>query len=231
MVKGTIIIPIMAAILFRLYAGRMRLNLTLVLSVLIGALVVFFLIYMVIPIMGNGGIADMDLVEFVTKHFVHYFTSGTFGWSYDLDQGIPDQKGFAYIVAPFVNIYNTLTGQEIILPVNRFYWNVGDTMTTYTNVRTFFGTLYIYSDALQFITYTLILSTFIYAWKVWALVTRNIYLHVILFYYCGLLAMGWFEFYFFHLDTIEIPLITLFYMWASKWRLSPKVTGKEVTIG
>ena len=231
MVKGTIIIPIMAAILFRLYAGRMHLNLTLIFSVLVGGLVVFFLIYMVIPIMGNGGGVDMDLVEFVTKHFVHYFTSGTFGWSFDLDQGIPDKNGFSYIIAPFVNIYSTLAGQEVILPVNHFYWNVGDTVTTFTNVRTFFGTLYIYSDYLQFITYTLILSTFIYTWKVLAMLKQNIYLYVILFYYCGLLAMGWFEFYFFHLDTIEIPLITLFYMWASKWSFSPEVKGKEVTIG
>lgn len=231
MVKGTIIIPIMAAILFRLYAGRMHLNLTLVVSVLVGALVVFFMIYMVIPILGNGGGVDMDLVEFVTKHFVHYFTSGTLGWSFDMDQGIPDQNGFQYILAPFVNIYNTLAGQEVILPVNHFYWNVGDTMTTFTNVRTFFGTLYIYSDFLQFITYTLILSTFIYSWKVMAMMKQSIYLYVILFYYCGLLAMGWFEFYFFHLDTIEIPLITLFYMWASKWSFSPEVKGKEVTIG
>jgi hypothetical protein len=98
-------------------------------------------------------------------------------------------------------------------------------------VRTFFGTLYIYSDFLQFITYTLILSTFIYTWKVMAMLKQSIYLYVILFYYCGLLAMGWFEFYFFHLDTIEIPLITLFYMWASKWSFSPEVKGKEVTIG
>ena len=80
-------------------------------------------------------------------------------------------------------------------------------------MRTFFGTLYIYSDAWQFITYTLFLSTFIYAWKVATILRRSVYLDIILFYYCGLLMMGWFEFYFFHLDTIEIPLITLFYGW------------------
>lgn len=234
MVKGTIVIPIIAAILFRLYTQKTRFNFRLILFSLIGGLLVFFLLYMILPLLGNGGEANMDLVEFVAKHFVHYFTSGTFGWSFDIDQGIPDQNDFSYIVAPFVNIYHTITGQQIILPVNPFYWNIGNTMTTYTNVRTFFGTLYIYTDFTQFITYTLVLSTFIYSWKVFALLSRNTYIYIILFYYCSLLAMGWFEFYFFHLDAIEIPLFTLLFMGLTKLIASDKNNsnqeGKEVAL-
>ena len=180
------------------------------------AVILFFLIYIVIPIMGNGSAADMKLVQFVGEHIVHYFTSGTMGWSFDIDQNMPDRKDFEYIVAPFVNIARAIKGEELVSVVNRFYWCTGTDITTLTNVRTFFGTLYIYSDAWQFITYTLFLSTFIYAWKVATILRRSVYLDIILFYYCGLLMMGWFEFYFFHLDTIEIPLITLFYGWLAR---------------
>ena len=95
-------------------------------------------------------------------------------------------------------------------------------------MRTFFGTLFIYSDAWQFITYTLCLSTFIYAWKAAALIKRSVYINIILFYYCGLLAMGWFEFYFFHLDAIEIPLITLLYGWIAQQAADER---KEVAFG
>jgi hypothetical protein len=213
MVKGTIVIPIFAALLMRLYTGKTRMSLRLILIMCGLAVLVFFLIYMVIPIMGNGSAADMKLVQFVGEHIVHYFTSGTMGWSFDIDQGMPDRKDFEYIVAPIVNIVHSLRGEELVSVVNRIYWNTG---TTLTNVRTFFGTIYIYTDTWQFITYTLGLSTFIYAWKAATVLRRSIWLDIILFYYCGLLAMGWFEFYFFHLDAIEIPLITLFYGWLAR---------------
>ena len=112
-----------------------------------------------------------------------------------------------------VNIVHAIKGEELVSVVNRYYWCTGTDVATLTNVRTFFGTLFIYSDAWQFITYTLFLSTFIYAWKAATILRPSVYLNIILFYYCGLLMMGWFEFYFFHLDAIEIPLITLFYGW------------------
>ena len=216
MVKGTIVIPIFAALLMRLYTGKTRMSLRLILIMVGLAVILFFLIYIVIPIMGNGSAADMKLVQFVGEHIVHYFTSGTMGWSFDIDQNMPDRKDFEYIVAPFVNIVRAIKGEELVSVVNRFYWCTGTDITTLTNVRTFFGTLYIYSDAWQFITYTLFLSTFIYAWKVATIFRQSVYLDIILFYYCGLLMMGWFEFYFFHLDTIEIPLITLFYGWLAR---------------
>ena len=97
--------------------------------------------------------------------------------------------------------------------MNHIYWNTG---ISYTNVRTFFGTIYVYTNAIEFITYTLAISSVVYTWKVLAVLFRNVYIHIILFYYCGLLAMGWFEFYFFHLSFIEIPIFVLFYAWISR---------------
>lgn len=224
MVKGTIVIPVMSAVLMRLYAGKTHMNLKLVIGAVGGAVLVFYLIYMVIPLLGNGGEADQNLVEFVAQHILHYLTSGTLGWSCDVDQGMPDQGSFEYIVTPFVNIAHALRGEELISPVNHIYWNTATSATTYTNVRTFFGTLSIYTDALQFVVYLLVVSTFVYGWRVAALLKQDVYLYVIHFYYCGLLAMGWFEFYFFHLDAIEIPLLTLFYGWIAS-------RGKEVGHG
>lgn len=219
MVKGAIIITVVSAIAMKLYAGKIHFNLTLVLSVILGAVFVFYMIYMVIPLLGNEGEANMNLVEFIARHILHYFTSGTLGWSYDLDQHIPDRNDFSYLVAPFVNIWNAIHGYETISPVNPIYWNTG---ITYTNVRTFFGTLSIYTNPLLFATYTLVASTFIYFWKMLSVMTRNIYIHSILFYYIGLMAMGWFEFYLFHLSAIEVPLIALFYAWLAR---------KEVSLG
>ena len=168
---------------------------------------VFILVYMVLPLMGNEkGEADMQLFEFVIGHFMHYLTSGILGWSYDVDMGIIDKGDISIILSPFINLFNFAFGssEPMLSPVNQFYYNTGIALT---NVRTFFGTLYIYTDYGQFTLYALTISFLLYVLKAVSLITNNIYLSFILFYYCGLLAMGWFEFYFFHLSIIEVPVL------------------------
>lgn len=208
MVKGVIIIAVLSGILMRLYAGKMRLNVSLILKVIFGGILVFFLTYMVIPLLGNDdGEASMELVEFVMGHFFHYFTSGTLGFSYDIDLGLPDLGSFDIIVSPFLNIINVITGQkELLSPVNPYYFNTGITLT---NVRTFFGTLYIYTTPLTFALYTIVASAVMYAIKYLSVMSKNIFVHTIDFYFCGLMAMGWFEFYLFHLSIIEVPIMTI----------------------
>ena len=162
---------------------------------------------LVLPLMGNEkGEADMQLFEFVIGHFMHYLTSGILGWSYDIDMGIIDKGDISIILSPFINLFNFAFGssEPMLSPVNQFYYNTGIALT---NVRTFFGTLYIYTDYGQFTLYALTISFLLYVLKAVSLITNNIYLSFILFYYCGLLAMGWFEFYFFHLSIIEVPVL------------------------
>lgn len=208
MVKGAVIISVVSGLCLRLYAGKTHLKLTFLAKLFIGGFAIFLITYMVLPLMGNeDGEADMQLFEFVTEHFFHYLTSGTLGFSYDLELGCPDKGDFDIIISPFINIYNTIAcNEELLSPVNPVYHNTGINLT---NVRTFFGTLYVYSNFGQFTIYTIVISTIIYSIKLIAMYTNNIFLYVILFYYCGLLAMGWFEFYFFHLSIIEIPIITI----------------------
>lgn len=219
MVKGAIIIALASALFMKLYTGKMRMNIMLILSIIGAAILVFIIIYMVLPLMGKeSGEVNMELIEFIGRHFVHYFTSGTLGWSYDLSVDIPDRNDFSYALTPFVNITNALSGEELLSPVNKFYWSTGTTAAL-TNVRTFFGTLAVYSNSLEFVTYTIMASIVIYTLRIIAVVTRSIYINTIHFYFCGLMAMGWFEFYLFHLSVIEVPLIILLYAEMSRWKL------------
>lgn len=214
LVKGAIIITVVSGIFIRLYAGKMHLSVSLVLKMAVGALGLFLATYMVLPLLGNKGEASLELVEFVLGHFVHYLTSGTLGYSYDLQIDCPDAGSFEILVSPFVNIYRQLTGNhEMLSAVNPHYLFTG---LSWTNVRTFFGTMYIYCDAWQFVAYTLTASTLMYALKLAAQATGNLYVYAILCYYCGLMAMGWFEFYLFHLASFEIPVICLLLMGVAK---------------
>lgn len=225
MVKGAVIISIAAGLCMRLYTGKTHLRLALLTKLFIGGFAIFIITYMVLPLIGNeDGEANFELFEFVTGHFFHYFTSGTLGFSYDLELDCPDRGDFDIIISPFVNIYNTLIGNDKLLsPVNPIYHNTG---INETNVRTFFGTLYIYCNYWQFAIYTIIISTIVYGIKLIAMYTRNIFIYTILFYYCGLLAMGWFEFYFFHLSIIEVPIITII-LWGISTLTESIITYKK----
>ena len=223
MVKGAIIISAVSGICIRLYAHKMRLNISLVLKALFGAFALFLMVYMVLPLMGkeNGQEqANMQLVEFVTEHFLHYFTSGTLGLSYDLQLNCPDKGDFEILFSQFVNIYKFIVGDKTLLsPVNPIYLNTGITLT---NVRTFFGTMYIYCNSFQFVCYTLIFSFIMYSVKLIAHHSESVFVYAILCYYCGLLAMGWFEFYFFHLAVLEVPIITMILFLITKIKIKNK---------
>ena len=54
---------------------------------------------------------------------------------------------------------------------------------------------------------------------------NNVYIYVIYFFECGLLAMGWFEFYYFHLVVFELPVLVLIL-----WFVDELIFSKETVI-
>ena len=207
-VKGWVIIPVLAAMSMRLYTGKTRLNLKFILYILIGAFSVFFLSYALsILVVQSRGVSDA-FMEFIVMHFLHYLTSGTIGWSMDLQLGLPDDTGnFQNIIAQFVNLSKMIVGdRELVAPINPLYYNSGWSLT---NVRTIFGTLYINSNWIIFVLYTLSLSSLIYLIRVAMIRFNNIYIYVVYFFLCGMLFMGWFDLYFAGIVVIELPLMVM----------------------
>ncbi len=223
-VVGWIVIPVLGAIIMRIFAGKTRLTVKLALFVLLGAFAIFFAAYaLAILVVQSRGVDDVFL-DFIYMHFLHYLTSGVYGLSIDMQAGFPDAGSFETIWAPIVNIINSLTGNgELISPVNPYYYNSGINVT---NVRTFFGTIYLYTNPCSFVIYILLLSTMMYCLKLATIKWGNIYVYVIFFFECGLLAMGWFEFYFFHLVVFEFPVIVLL-LWFVNKCLRAKDKDKE----
>jgi hypothetical protein len=215
-VKGWVIIPVLAAMAMRIHAGKTRLTAKFLLYVLLGAFLVFFAAYaLAILVVQSRGVDDAFL-DFIYMHFLHYFTSGVLGLSMDMQAGFPDTGSFETLWAPIINIFNAAAGTgDLISPVNPYYYNSGINLT---NVRTFFGTVYIYTDTLQFVVYILLSSTLMYFLKLATIKWKNIYVYVIYFFECGLLAMGWFEFYYFHLVVFELPVIVAL-LWLLEWVL------------
>lgn len=227
-VKGAIIIAVLSGMALRLYGGKTKLSLKFILLTLGGAVALFFISYMVLPLLGKGeGEVTDELIEFVYTTFAHYFTSGVLGLSEDMVYNYPDAGSFDVIISPFINIYNQVAGDgEIISPVNALYYNTGHSLT---NVRTFFGTLYIYSNWIQFSVYIVFLSTLLYMMKIFTIKYNNVFVLTAFFYECSLLAMGWFEFYFFHLAALEIPILSLILMALCSLRFKAKEDSGDNT--
>lgn len=228
MVKGTIIITILSGMLLRLYAGKTKLNGKFVLIAVALGFLLFFLNYALLPILGKGedNITN-EQMAFVFKHFGHYLTSGILGFSEDMIRNYPDASYIDFTLAPFINIGNQITGtDEIISTINPVFHSTGQNMT---NVRTFFGTLFIYKNGIQFTVYILFLSTLFYMIRICTIKFNNIYIYGLYFYGCSLLAMGWFDTYFSSLAAIEIPVIFLVLLVIShlRWSSAP-ITFNEM---
>lgn len=218
-VLGWIIIPCLGGVVIRLYTGKTKLKLSLLLYVILGGSLVFLVSYAVSIVVVAENDLDNDVFIFIFKNFVHYLTSGTLGLSVDMERGFPDSGTFEVIWAPIVNIINVIIGkEEVVSPVNPLYYNTGLNLT---NVRTFFGTLYIHANMIEFVMYTFLSSTLMYILKLSTIKWGNIFVFVIYFFECGLLAMGWFEFYYFHLVVFELPIIVLL-LWLLDWVLKGK---------
>ncbi len=218
-VKGWIVIPCLAGLSMRLYSGKTRLTGRFILFLILGALSVFIISYVLSLVVGGDAVMGGTFFEFIGRIFVHYLTSGTLGLSMDAASGFPDKGDISVLLAPVFNIVNLFSGSsEIVSPINDLYYFTGLNLT---NVRSFFGTVAVFSEPLQFVTVILFISAVTYLLRLFALMHDNVYINVVYFYQCALLFMGWFDYYFGHLDVIEVPVMT-FILWiaASLFRIN-----------
>ena len=209
-VKGWVIIPCVTGLAMRLYSGKTHLTARFLFFLALGAVAVFLVSYILSLVVGGNAMLGGAILEFILRHFVHYLTSGVLGFSMDLAAGMPDKGNIEVLFAQFVNLINVMTGSdEIISQVNGVFFHTG---LNNTNVRTFFGTIAVYTNPAQFVFVTLLWSSVLYSLKLLTIRFRSVYSNTIYFFECAMLSMGWFEYYFFHLDVIEVPVMTLIVM-------------------
>ena len=225
-VKGWLLIAVFAGLSARLLTGKTKLKASFFIYIILFGAIVFWGSYVMSLVVAGSAELSGHIVGFISNHFFHYFTSGLLGLSEDMKRGFPDVSTFDYAVAQFVNIGKAITGEgDMLSPLNPYYYNTGYSIT---NVRTFFGTLFIFSNPLQFASYTLFLSSFMYLLRVAIVKWNNIFAVMIYLYYCMLLCMGWFDFYFNLLPVLEIPVIILLLMLAE--RMIEKVPARRKTV-
>ncbi len=226
-VKSWVLIPTMAGICMRLFSGKMQLKAGLVFKVLVFAFIVFFVTYSFSLVLGQENVATFDVIfEIIYRNFAHYVVSGILGWSQDLEMGILEQSNFDVLLVNVLNLIYVVTGDEFVSPINPFFIYNG---FNGSNVRAFFGTISIHTTALQFFIVVSVVSSLYYLVKLLALKTRDFFVNIVYFFYLGMLCMGWFEIYFYHLQVFEVPFwVLILYIIAGKRKENSPSEDKAV---
>ena len=223
-VKSWVFIPIIAGFWMCLAGKKMKLSLRFLLSLVIGGLVLFVGSYLAIFILGNGLEYNEHMAEYIGEHIMHYLTSGVLGLSEDLRRGILEAQDPNVLFAPFVNLIHFFTGDAYVNVVNPYFIEISTNNSLADNVRTYFGTIYIYSPVPVYCLIVVLLGFFFYLIRIAALRAQSVYISAIDGWFCALLVMGWFEYYLFHLTSFEVPLYLLLMFIIEKTLIPQKTT-------
>ena len=217
-VNSWVLIPAMAGLAMRLYTGKMKLHLSLFLKIFFFAFAVFVVSYTIALFVGKGDdAASYDVIfDFICKIFIHYFISGIVGWSQDLQMGILERPDSFVVLACVINLLKAFTGGgDFVEVINPHFIHNG---IRGSNVRAFFGTIYVNTSVFEFVALVLLFSAMMYMLKVWMMRTKSIYVALVYFFYAGMLVMGWFEYYFYHLPFLEVPVwVFILYLFFKKF--------------
>ncbi|MBQ7362536.1 MAG: hypothetical protein IJW68_08625 [Bacteroidaceae bacterium] len=230
-VNSWVIIPTMAGLAMRLYTGKMKLRLSLLLKIIFFGFSVFIVSYTIALFIGKGDdAASYDVIfDFICKIFIHYFISGIVGWSQDLQMGILERPDSYIILACLINLLKAFTGGgDFVEVINPHFIHNG---IRGSNVRAFFGTIYVNTSIIEFVLLILFFSALMYMLKVWLMRTKSLFVALVYFFYMGMLTMGWFEYYFYHLPFLEVPAwIFILYLFFKKFGIGTADSSQKKEI-
>ena len=208
-VKSWVMIPLMAGLILCLLTEKMHLSVKVVSIIAVSGIVLFMGSYFVMFIVGNGVEYNEHMGKYVLEHIYHYIASGILGMSEDVRKGIVEQPNPDVLFAPFINAVHAITGDPYVSAINPHYFEINTNNGLQDNVRTIFGTIYANSIGGFWIFTVIVISSMVYLVRIWAIQSQSVYIVAMDAWFCALLAMGWFEYYFFHVTTFEIPIFLI----------------------
>lgn len=231
LVKCWFLIPMAGGLILRLIAGKTKFSIKVILISVFTGFAFFFASYWMTMYVASAekGVDKQrkkqteyktEVSSYIGKHAVTYITAGVYGLSEDLAQNTLEYRDAAVIYSPFINICKVFGNKDYISNINDQYVQI-TTHDSGSNVRSFFGSLYVYLGWGHFLAYVLAFACLVYLLFAFALNHRNIALFLILGWIQGCLSMGWFDLYSTSLNFISIPcfLLTIFgfcHLWRNR---------------
>lgn len=215
--KGSLLLPLSAALFYRLLSRRSRLTLAKVAFIPFAAVIIFIAIYFV----GYGerlstAIYDIDNYLFLLEHFCFYVFAGVLGLGEAIHYGVGIQAADGMLLfAPAINLVRALRGEEVLNIATLYFSEVGT--GRHSNVHTLFGTVLLFEGPLLGALITILLGFVMYCFYGWALRSSSCWALASLSLMMSALAFGWFEFYFWALTFYEVTAYCLAVVLGAAW--------------
>jgi oligosaccharide repeat unit polymerase len=220
-VKGRVLHLVIGGLFFRFMGGKIRLSFAKVLTLLMSTCIIFSLGYIFAMLaLDSGALLKGDTYSFLSTHYLYYLLSGPLSFGEALRGRIAEVGGdWHSIFAPFINLYRVTLKAGALIPIGSSHDKgmIIDDSGVGDNVYTFFGTLYLYLGAGGAAIYSIIIGLSCYAILVFAQLKRNAWLTALYCYIVANLAVGFFEFYFWHLDCYELSVATGLFAYVSRF--------------
>ena len=215
-VKSWIFIPIISALISRIYLNRIKLNLKFYLYVVLISLFIFVSVYIFsfrrdVELSFSSIISFyIDSTQFLIRHALAYLFSGILGFSGHLNQNMPVGIDSSLLINNLKNIYFFIFDRAAIKPaVTQFFVRIGQNVHLTSNVKTFFGTIYIFGGPFFGSVYVLLCGFVLYLMLIVLRYLNNPFFLILYSFSLSALFFGWFDLYYNVLTYIEIPVFLI----------------------
>ena len=220
-VKGRVLHVVIGGVLFHFMRGTLRPSFAKAVTVLMSTCIIFSLGYLFSMLaLDSDALFKADTYSFLSKHYLYYLFSGPLSFSEALRNRVADLGGdWHSIFAPFINLYHVILRAGVLVPVGSSHEKgmIIDDSGIADNVYTLFGTLYFYLGAGGAAIYVMVVGLISYGLLVFAQFKRDAWLTALYCYLAANLAVGFFEFYFWHLDFYELAAVAALLVYASRF--------------
>ena len=210
-VKGTLLAPLIAAMIFRAARGDLKLSVRKLAAGVGVSYVAFNAVYLLgISLAAPQALTDSQVYTGLARHYLYYMWAGVLSFGEALRSGVGWIGGpWTDIFSPFLNLYRAFfhAGPLVVAGSPRSLgMNIDLTVAGFqgVNVYTMFGTLYFYLGAFAGILVVVGIAVMIYGLLLICRLRDNLWLLTL---YCALvswLVLAFFEYYFMYLTFLEV---------------------------
>lgn len=207
-VKCWVIIPVLAGLIYRVLSGRYKPSICNILLPLFLGFNLFIIAYVIeFGAKNIEAIYNIEVYKELFRHFVTYIFAGVLALGEVVRTMVESLNGDPHIIfTPFVNLYAVIFSGELISHKCQAFSVISLDGIKQSNVHTFFGTLLINLGYFSSMIYVVYFGSIVYVLFALAKVTRNCWFMVIWSFIGVMLSLGWFEYYFWLLPAVEVPV-------------------------
>jgi len=200
--KIWIIIPFMTFSLGKFVILQKKIKTKTLVYVILSGILLFYVSYSV----SFGHSAPF---RFIFSHFLFYLNSGIVGLSEYMNNNREIGLSFEFLYQPIFNIYYKLSGVEPKSILSDLLTVINGDQAS--NVKTIFGTIYIYGGVIGGIITVFIGGTLSYSLLILNYFIKNYFLFILYLLILSGLFLGWFDYLFNTINYYEMAFVSLLF--------------------